>query len=139
MSPEDEMCGDYAAHGPYTPLLVRSEFGQEGCLKLQGLKRFAVAAVVTTALGAAMFVTVPQSYADDHGKCQRQIERAESKLDQAIRKHGERSHQAEQQRRDLNAEREHCWNAYHGWWDGHEKRWHDDHDWDRDHDRDDHH
>jgi len=37
------------------------------------------------------------------------FERAESKLDQAIRKHGERSHQAEQRRRDLNAERERRW------------------------------
>ena len=63
------------------------------------------------ALGAAMFVTVPQSYADDHAKCQRQIERAESKLDQAIRKHGERSHQAEQRRQDLRAQRERCWNG----------------------------
>jgi len=85
---------------------------------------------MTTAMGTAMFVTVPRSYADDHTKCQHQIERAESKLDQAIHKHGEHSEQAEQRRRDLNAEREHCWNTYHGWWDGHEKRWHDDRDWD---------
>jgi phosphoenolpyruvate-protein kinase (PTS system EI component) len=87
---------------------------------------------MTTALGTAMLVTVPQSYADDHAKCQRQIEKEESKLDQAIRKHGEHSRrQAEQRRRDLNAERERCWNAYPGWWDGHEHRWHDDRDWDR--------
>jgi hypothetical protein len=118
---------------------AQSEIGQEGCLRLQSLKGLAVSAVMTMALGAAMFVTVPQSYADDHARCQRQIERAESKLDQAIRKHGERSRQAEQRRRDLHAQRERCWNAYHGWWDGHEKRWHDDRDWDRDHDRDDHH
>jgi hypothetical protein len=108
-------------------------------LKVQNLKRLAASAVMTTALGTAMFVTVPQSYADDHAQCQRHIERAESKLDQAIREHGERSQQAEQRRRDLNKERERCWSEYQGWWDGHEKRWHDDRDWDRDQDRDDHH
>jgi hypothetical protein len=46
---------------------------------------------MTTALGTAM-LTVPQSYGDDHAKCQRQIERAEAKLDGAIRKHGEHSY-----------------------------------------------
>jgi hypothetical protein len=98
-------------------------------LKLQRLKGIAVTVVMTTALGTAMLVTVPPAYADDHAKCQRQVERAESKLDQAIRKHGERSPQAEQQRRDLNAERERCWNAYHGWWNGHDHQWHTDRDW----------
>ena len=53
-------------------------------MKLQRLKGIAATAVMTTALGTAMWVTVPQAYADEHGKCQRQIERAESKLDQAI-------------------------------------------------------
>ena len=99
-------------------------------MNLQRLKGLAVSAVMTAALGTAMFVTVPQSYADDHAKCQGQIEKAESKLDQAIRKHGEHSHQADQRRRDLNAERERCFSRYHGWWDGHEHRWHDDRDWD---------
>ncbi len=98
-------------------------------MKLQSLKRIAVSAVMTTALGTAMFVTVPLSYADDHARCQRQIERAESKLDQAIRKHGEHSHQADQRRRDLNSERERCWNTYHGWWNGHDRQWHTDRDW----------
>ena len=94
---------------------------------------------MTTALGTAM-VAVPPAYADSpNAKCQREIERREAKLDQAIRKHGERSHQADQRRRDLNAEREHCWNTYHGWWNGHDRQWHTDRDWDRDHDRDDHH
>lgn len=99
-------------------------------MKLQRLKGLAVSAVMTAVLSTAMFVTVPQSYADDHAKCQRLIEKAESKLDQAIRKHGEHSHQADQRRRDLNSERERCWSQYHGWWDGHEHRWHDDRDWD---------
>ncbi len=108
-------------------------------MTLQSLKNFAASAVVTTALGAAMLVATPVVYGDDHGKCQQKIERAESKLDQAIRKHGERSNQAQQRRRDLNAERERCWNTYHGWWEGHDRRWHDARDWDHDHDHDDRH
>jgi hypothetical protein len=98
-------------------------------LKLRSLQRLVLSAVMTTALGTATLVTVPQVYADDHAKCQREIERRESKLDEAIRKHGERSHQADQRRRDLNAERERCWNAYHGWWNGHDHQWHTDRDW----------
>lgn len=105
-------------------------------MRLQGLKGLAVTAVMTMTLGTAIFA-VPPAYADSpNAKCQREIERREAKLDQAIRKHGERSHQADQRRRDLNAEREHCWNAYHGWWNGHDRQWHTDRDWDRDHDRD---
>jgi hypothetical protein len=57
-------------------------------LKLQTIKKAAVSAVMTMALSTATFVAVPQAYADDHARCQRQIEKAESKLDQAIRRHG---------------------------------------------------
>jgi len=99
-------------------------------LKLQTIKKAAVSAVMTMALSTATFVAVPQAYADDHARCHRQIEKAESKLDQAIRRHGERSRQADQRRRDLNAERERCFSRYHGWWDGRDHRWHDDRDWD---------
>ena len=98
-------------------------------MKLQSAKRIAASAVMTAALGAAMFVTVPAAYADDHSKCQHAIEKAEARVDEAVRKHGERSHEAESRRKDLNAEREHCFSQYHGWWDGHEKKWHEDHDW----------
>jgi len=96
---------------------------------------------MTAALGAATLVAVPQARADadDHGKCQRNIEKAEARLDSAVRKHGERSHEADERRRDLNAERDRCWSRYHGWWDGHDHRWHTDRDWDGDHDRDDRH
>jgi hypothetical protein len=114
---------------------VQSEFGQEGYVKLERVKRLVLSALMTTALGAATLVTVPKAYAEpDHGKCQRDIERKEVKLDQAIRKHGERSHQADQRRRDLNAERERCWNSYHGWWNGHDHQWHTDRDWEDRHD-----
>ena len=94
----------------------------------------AIAAVLM--LGAA-----PLMHADDdHGKCQHRIEKAEARLDDAIRKHGERSGQAAERRRDLDAERDRCWNQYHGWWDGRAHQWHDQRDWDHDdHDRDDHH
>jgi hypothetical protein len=98
-------------------------------LKLQGVKRLIASAVMTAALGTAMFVAVPMCYADDHSKCQHAIERAESRVEVAVRKHGERSHEAEERRKELNAERERCWSQYHGWWDGKEKRWHEDHDW----------
>lgn len=109
-------------------------------MKLRSLKRLAVSAIMTAALIAATLLTVPRSYADDdHAECRRHIERAESRLDEAIRKHGERSHQAEDRRRELHEQRERCWNQYHGWWEGHERRWHEDRDWDRDHDRDEHH
>jgi hypothetical protein len=117
---------------------VRSKIGQEDYLKMKSLKQLAVVAVMTAAVGMVTLVAVPRLRADgEHAKCQHQIERAESRLDQAIHKHGEGSSQAEERRRDLNAERERCWSAYHGWWDGHDKRWHDAHDWDQDH-HDDH-
>jgi hypothetical protein len=108
-------------------------------LKTKSLKQLAVAAMMTAAVGLVTLVAVPQSRADDqHAKCQHAIERAESRLDQAIHKHGEGSSQAQERRRDLNAERERCWSTYHGWWDGHDKRWHDAHDWDHDHQDDQH-
>ena len=109
-------------------------------MKLRNLRQLGTAAVTSAALGVVMLVGVPRLRADDdHARCQHQIERAESRLDQAIRRHGEGSEQARDRRRDLNAQRERCWSRYHGWWDGHDKRWHDAHDWeDQDH-HDDHH
>ncbi|HUK24936.1 MAG TPA: hypothetical protein VLV49_10180 [Terriglobales bacterium] len=92
----------------------------------------AAAAVLSTTL----FVAVPSAQADPHDKCRHRIEKAEARLDEAIRHHGERSPQAEARRRDLNAERERCWEKYHGWWDGRDHQWHNDRDWDHDHDHD---
>jgi hypothetical protein len=103
---------------------------KEDFMKLQRLRSIALTAAMATALSTGMLVAVPQLQAEDHAQCQRHIEHAEAKLDEAIRKHGERSHQAEQRRHDLNAERERCWNSYHGWWDGHNHQWHTDRDWD---------
>jgi hypothetical protein len=89
---------------------------------------------VSTALTAAMMCSAaaPAAYADDRSKCQHNIEKVEAKLDDAIRKHGPHSRQAEDRRRDLNNEREKCWGAYHAWYDGHEHQWHSERDWDRD-------
>jgi len=100
----------------------------------------------TNAIGVASAMllftfSVPRAHADrdDRKKCEHQIEKAESRLDQAIRKHGPHSEEAYERRRDLNAERDRCWSDYHGWWDGRAHQWHEQRDWDRDdHDRDDH-
>ena len=95
---------------------------------------------VGTALAAAatltvllLFVTVPRARAEDRAQCQRNIEQAEAKLDQAIRKHGEYSKQANNWRENLNVVRERCWNEHHAWWDGREHQWHTERDWDRGH------
>ena len=81
-------------------------------------------------LGASLLAgTALPAHADQDERCRRDIQKAEQNLDKAIRKHGEHSHQAEQRRRDLNAERERCWNAYHGWRNGHDHQWHTDRDW----------
>ena len=113
-------------------------------MKLQNFKRSAVTTVILGVLSSAMLLGVPRAFADDHRDCQRRVERAESRVDAAVRKHGPTSHEAEERRRDLNAERERCWQRYHGWWSVRDQRWHTDRDWDhddhdRDHEHDDHH
>jgi len=107
-------------------------------LKVKHLKRLGLSTVLTAGLSVGMLATAPRLLADDHGDCERRVEHAEARLDQAIQKHGERSHEAEERRRDLNAERDRCWQKYHGWWNAHDKRWHTDRDWEQDHDRDQH-
>jgi hypothetical protein len=84
------------------------------------------------------FAAVPQVHADDRGHCQRAIEKAESRLDHAVQRNGPRSREADDRRRDLNAERDRCWSAYHQWWNGREHRWETERNWDRDHDDDRH-
>jgi hypothetical protein len=89
---------------------------------------------LTIALSSALLLSVPRAYADsdDRAECQHHVEQAESKLNQAISRHGERSHEAEEQRERLNTERQRCWDKYHGWWSAREHRWHTERDWDRD-------
>ncbi len=90
--------------------------------------------LATAALGGLlMSAAAPLARADDHDKCRHRIEKAEHNLDVAVRKHGEHSPAAEQRRRELNAEREHCWSEYHGYWSGADQRWHDQRDWDDHH------
>jgi hypothetical protein len=92
------------------------------------------ALTATLLIGGLMtLVSAPAARADhDRSKCQQRIEKAEARLDDAIRHHGEHSRQAEDRRHDLRAERERCWNEQHGWWDGHAHQWHTDRDWDHD-------
>jgi hypothetical protein len=82
-------------------------------------KKHAIPAAVLAAfflLGSA----VPSQAWDRDDKCRRRIEKAEMNLNKAIRRHGERSRQAEQRRRELQEARERC---------------HFDRDHDHDHDR----
>jgi hypothetical protein len=102
----------------------------------RAVKVFAAAVVAAFLL----FLGAPSASArgyDDRGRCRERVERAEFKLDQAIRQHGPYSRQAEKKRRDLRAERERCYSRSHGWWDSRSQSWHNDRDWDRD-DRDHH-
>lgn len=103
------------------------------------LMRVTQAFLSMAALAAFMMsASAPMARADDdHDKCRHRIEKAEHKLDDAVRRHGERSSQAEQRRHELNEERERCFGRYHGYWSGQDQRWHDQRDWDNHHD--DHH
>lgn len=80
--------------------------------------------IVVSAVVLVMFLagTVPVRalVRDDDHKCEQRIHKAEEKLQNAIRKHGEHSRQAEQRRHELEEARERC---HHG-----------DHDRDHDHD-----
>jgi hypothetical protein len=79
------------------------------------------------------FGFVPRAYADnDRAECQHRIQKAESKLDAAIRRHGRHSAQARARRVELKGQRERCYNRVRAWWDSHEHKWHEDRDWDRD-------
>jgi hypothetical protein len=96
------------------------------------IRRLGKTAVAAIAMGALfLFVAAaPPARADDHSKCQHAIEKAEANLDKAILDHGEHSPQADGRRRDLNTERQHCWDQYHGWWTGKDHRWETEHNWD---------
>ncbi|HZW81666.1 MAG TPA: hypothetical protein VFF50_14420 [Candidatus Deferrimicrobiaceae bacterium] len=95
------------------------------------LGKTAAAAVMAAAL--MFFMAAPRANADDRSHCQHAVEKAESNLDRAIHEHGDHSPQADARRRDLNAERQHCWEKYHQWWNGKEHRWETEQTWDNDH------
>ena len=71
--------------------------------------------VAALVLGVMVMGAVPARAVDrDHDrdrKCEQNIRKAEAKLQDAIRKHGERSRQAEKRRHDLEEARERC---HHG-------------------------
>lgn len=82
---------------------------------------------------ALLFGTVPSASAKDYrAECRQRIEKAELKLDKAIREHGLYSHQAQEQQRDLRSERKRCWSREGAWWDGRSQSWRTDADWDQD-------
>ncbi|MGH9728458.1 MAG: hypothetical protein ACRD4V_07690 [Candidatus Acidiferrales bacterium] len=88
---------------------------------------------------------VHQKYNKGMEKCQRRIEKAEAKLTEEMREHGNGSRQANRAWLELRGERQRCYTAYHQWWDGRDQQWRMNKDWDRDprgdhddHDRDRH-
>ena len=93
-------------------------------------KRITLAAIFVGAL--TFLAAAPSAQADDRRSCQARIERAEWRLRDAIEDHGYFSHQAFDRRRDLNRERERCYDRYHAYWNGERHEWRGDRDWDRD-------
>jgi hypothetical protein len=92
--------------------------------------RFGKTAAAALVVGALMFFTAaPRAHAEDRSKCQHAVEKAEVRLDKAIHDRGEHSREADERRRDLNAERERCWGQYHQWWNGKDHRWETEHSW----------
>lgn len=76
-----------------------------------------------------LLIVAPRLHAaDQFTKCQRDAEKAEAKLDQAIAEHGKHSHEAAQREEDLRKQREHCYETIHEWWDGKDQKWHHDDD-----------
>lgn len=97
-------------------------------------RQLSTTALATLMAGALfLFVAAPSGFADARANCQHAIERAEAKLDKAIRDRGDRSREADARRRDLNAQREKCWNENHQWWNGREHRWEAEHNWENQH------
>ena len=94
-------------------------------------RRFGMTAVAALVAGALMWfvATAPQAHADNRSKCQHAVEKAEVDLDKAIHDHGDHSPQADDRRRNLNAERQRCWDQNHQWWNGKEHRWETEHNW----------
>ena len=88
------------------------------------LNKFRTLFAALVVLGFMAGVVPAQALDRDHDndrRCEQRIRNAENKLQQAIRRHGERSRQAEQKRHELEEARERCR--------------HRDRDHDRDHDR----
>jgi hypothetical protein len=65
-------------------------------------------------------------------KCQQRTQKAEGRLTEEMREHGNHSRQANHAWMELRAQRERCYTAYHQWWNGRDQQWRQDNGWDRD-------
>ena len=102
-------------------------------LKFESTAKLATAMVALA--GFLAFSPTPVR-ADD---CQKNTEKIDHNLHEAIEHHGAQSSEAAHWRHELHEQRERCYSANHRWWDEDDHRWHTDRDWD-DHDHDgDHH
>lgn len=77
--------------------------------------------LLALACGAMLLAgSASPAIAESRRDCERRVPNAEVNLQKAIRRHGERSRQAEQRRRDLERERARCggnrYNGFHGGW-----------------------
>jgi hypothetical protein len=59
-------------------------------------------------LSGCLLAGVTPSWADQRSDCDKRIRKAEDNLHKEIRKHGERSRQAQDRRRDLEQARDRC-------------------------------
>lgn len=73
--------------------------------------------VAAAALGAVAFAGAPRAQANDGYDCQRRINKAEWKLEEAIDRHGYRSRQANHERHELQEERDRCGREQRRWRD----------------------
>lgn len=81
---------------------------------MQKAKALIAACVVSLFLaGAVPARALDRDHDRDDRKCEKQIRKAEDNLQRAIRKHGERSRQAEQRRHQLEEARERCHRGDH--------------------------
>jgi hypothetical protein len=111
-----------------------AEENVRGFMKLQsGFARMGKRIAIATTFGVLCFVVgAPSAQAEDRNSCQVRVERAEHRLNDAIYDHGYNSHQANDRRRDLERERERCWNQFHGYGNGRDQQWQNDRNRDRD-------
>lgn len=101
---------------------------------VQVTRVFGRLALATAALsGFLLFAGAANAQPRDSSKCQRRIDRAEWKLEEAIQRHGFYSRQANHRRNDLRQERERCWRESERWRHNNQNRHRDRNgDWDRD-------
>jgi hypothetical protein len=96
------------------------------------MPRFRKTALMSLVLSGCLLGGVVSLRADQRSDCDKRVRKAEENLHKEIRKHGERSRQAQSRRRDLDQVRQRCRE-----FDNHRdrgRRRH--HDRDRDYDRD---